>query len=177
MTIEKQQFQNLLFKVAFCTIACDGHIDEMEIKEMKALDKASIYFKDIDLSVELDDLLVTLKEKGKHIIDDLYAYLKATKLNPVQELLILEVAFRLAMANKEMDENEIKFIRFLRSHLDLHDEIIRDRFGPVEFLFDKDYSKDIVKNEIHSDLLSTISIPELKEIQTIDFSSVKKDEN
>ena len=89
MTLEKQQFQHLLFKVAFCTIACDGHIDEMEIKEMKALDKASIYFKDIDLSVELDDLLVTLKEKGKHIIDDLYAYLKATKLNPVQELLIL----------------------------------------------------------------------------------------
>lgn len=173
MTLEKQQFQHLLFKVAFCTIACDGHIDEAEIKEMKALDKESIYFKDIDLSFELDNLLVTLKEKGKHIIDDLYAYLKATKLNPVQELLILEVAFRLAMANKEMDENEIKFIRFLRSHLDLHDEIIRDRFGAVEYLFDKDYSQDIVKSETYSDLLSTISIPEIKEIQSIDFSSFK----
>ena len=41
MTLEKQQFQHLLFKVAFCTIACDGHIDEMEIKEMKALDEES----------------------------------------------------------------------------------------------------------------------------------------
>ena len=63
MTLEKQQFQHLLFKVAFCTIARDGCIDEMEIKEMKALNKASIYFKDIDLSDELDDLLVALKEK------------------------------------------------------------------------------------------------------------------
>lgn len=173
MTLEKQQFQHLLFKVAFCTLACDGHIDEMEIAEMKALDKASIYFKDIDLSEELDNLIETLKEKGKHIIDDLYAYLRATKLNTVQELLILEVAFRLAMANKEMEENEIKFIRFLRSNLDLPDEIIRDRFGAVEYLFDKDYSKDIVKSETYSDLLSTISIPEIKEIQTIDFSSFK----
>ena len=125
------------------------------------------------MSVELDDLLATLEEKGKHIIDDLYSYLKATKLNPVQELLILEIAFRLSMANKEMDENEIKFIRFLRSHLDLHDEIIRDRFGAVEYLFDKDYSKDIVKSVAHSDLLSTISMPEVKEIKAIDFSSFK----
>jgi len=162
MTAEKQQFQRLLFKVAFCTIACDGHIDEMEIAEMKAMDKAAIYFRDIDLSDELDSLLVTLKEKGKQIIDDLYSYLKATKLNSVQELLILEVAFRLAMANKELEENEIKFIRFLRSHLDLYDEIIRDRFGNVEYLFDKDYSQEIIKRETQSDLLSTISIPELE---------------
>lgn len=174
MTLEKQQFQHLLFKVAFCTIACDGHIDEMEIKEMKAMDKAAIYFKDIDLSDELDNLLVTLKEKGKHIINDLYAVLKATKLNPVQELLILEVAFRLSMANKEMDENEVKFIRFLRSHLDLHDEIIRDRFGAVEYLFDKDYTKDIVRTAAHEDLLSTITLPEMKKIQTIDFTSLER---
>jgi len=171
--MEKQQFQHLLFKVAFCTIACDGQIDEMEINEMKVMDKSAAYFQGIDLSDELENLLVTLKEKGKHIIDDLYKYLKAIKLNPVQELLILEVAFRLAMANKEMDENEIKFIRFLRSHLDLHDEIIRDRFGTIEYLFDKDYSQDIVKSETHNDLLSSISFPEIKEIQYIDFSNFK----
>jgi len=174
MTLEKEQFQRLLFKVAFCTIACDGVIDEMEIKEMKAMDKSAAYFQGIDLSDELDNLLVTLKEKGKHIIDELYGTLKNTKLNPIQELLILEVAFRLAMANKEMEENEVKFIRFLRSHLDIHDEVIRDRFGAVEYLFDKDYSKGIVKRETHSDLLSTISIPELKEIQTIDLKNNKE---
>ena len=145
MTLEKQQFQHLLFKVAFCTITCDGHIDEMEIKEMKALDKASIYFKDIDLSDELDNLVVTLKEKGKHIIDDLYAYLKATKLSPVQELLILEVAFRLSMANKEMDENEIKFIRFLRSHLDLHDEIYETALVPLSIFLIKIIHRILLK--------------------------------
>jgi len=171
MTIEKQQFQQLLFKVAFCTIACDGHIDESEIEEMKAIDKSATYFQGIDLSVELNDLLGALKDQGKHLINELYSYLEANKLTPVQELLILEIAFRLAMANEVMDENEIKFIRFLRSHLDLHDEVIRDRFGAVEYLFDKDYSQDIIKSESRSDLLSTISIPKANEIETIDFSS------
>lgn len=170
MTLEKQTFQRLLFKVAFCTIACDGNIDDKEIEELKLMDKTAAYFQGIDLSDELDNLLKTLKEKGKHIIDDLYSYLKATKLNQVQELLVLEVAFRLAMANEVMDENEIKFIRFLRSHLELYDEIIRDRFGAVEYLFDKDYSKDIAKNETRMDLFSTIAIPEVELIQTIDFS-------
>jgi hypothetical protein len=176
MTLEKQQFQRLLFKVAFCTIACDGQIDEKEINEMKLMDKSVAYFQGIDLSDELDNLLITLKEKGKYIIDELYSLLKKTKLSMVQELLILEVAFRLAMANEVMDENEIKFIRFLRSHLDIHDEIIRDRFGAVEYLFDKDYSQDIIKNETKDDLLSSISLPELKEIQMVDFSDIK-DEN
>ena len=176
MTLEKQQFQRLLFKVAFCTIACDGQIDEKEINEMKLMDKSVAYFKEIDLSDELDNLLITLKEKGKHIIDELYALLKETKLSMVQELLILEVVFRLSMANEVLDENEIKFIRFLRSHLDIHDEIIRDRFGAVEYLFDKDYSQDIIKGETKEDLLYSISLPELKEIQMVDFSDFK-DEN
>jgi len=172
MSIEKQEFQQLLFKVAFCTIACDGEIHELEVEEMKKMDKSAAYFQGIDLSDELDNLLATFREKGQHIIDDLYAYLKATKLNTIQELLILEVAFRLAMADNVLVENEIKFIRFLRSHLALPDEIIRDRFGVVEYLFDKDYSQDIVKSETYSDLLSTISIPEVKEIESIDFSSL-----
>lgn len=174
MTLEKQHFQRLLFKVAFCTIACDGHIDDYEIKEMKAMDKSAAYFQGIDLTDELNNLLNTLRDRGKHIIDELYAILKVTQLTTIQELLILEVAFRLAMANKIMDENEIKFIRFLRSHLELHDETIRDRFGPVEYLFDKDYSTDIIRTEAHNDLISTLSLPQIQDIVTINFEDLKK---
>ena len=173
MTIEKQEFQQLLFKVAFCTIACDGTIDEMEINEMKVIDKSSSYFKSIDLSNELNDLVGVLQEKGKHVIDDLFSHLRKTKLSPIQELLILEVALRLAYANNVLDENEIKFIRFLRSSLDIPDQIIRDRFGVVDFLFDKDYSKEIALMESREDLLESIKIPEITELQSIDFTQFK----
>ncbi len=174
MTIEKQEFQKLLFKVAFCTIACDGKIDDMEINEMKAMDKSAAYFQGIDLSDELNDLVKLLKERGKHIIDELVNQLRTSNLSLIQALLILEVAFRLAYANKEEEENERKFIRFLRSSLNIPDQIIRDRFGVVDFLFDKDYSKDIVKSETQDDLISSIKIPEMKELESVDFSKFKE---
>jgi hypothetical protein len=70
-------------------------------------------------------------------------------------------------------KNEINLSGFLRSHLNLHEKIIRDRFGPVEYLFDKDFHKILLKVKPIVICFSTISIPELKEIQTIDFSSFK----
>lgn len=174
MILEKQEFQKLLFRVAFCTIACDGKIDEMEINEMRIMDKSVAYFQGIDLSDELNDLVKLLKEHGKKIIDEMVNQIRTSNLSLIQALLILEVAFRLAYANKEEAENERKFIRFLRSSLNIPDQIIRDRFGVVDFLFDKDYSKDIVKTETQTDLLSSIKIPEMKELESVDFSNFKE---
>lgn len=174
MTLEKQEFQKLLFKVAFCTIACDGKIDEMEINEMKVMNNSAAYFQGIDLTDELNDLVKLLKERGKHIIDELVHQLRTSNLSLIQALMILEVAFRLAYANKEEEENERKFIRFLRSSINIPDQIIRDRFGVVEFLVDKDYSSDIVQLETKDDLISAIKIPEMKELEAIDFSQIKE---
>lgn len=171
--LERNEFQRLLFRTSFCLMACDGYIDEREVEEIKKMNKESHYFQGIDLSEELNDLLNDLKEKGRLIVNQLFQSLSNIKLSTVQELLILEVSFRLINADEKVDENEIKFLRLLRSKLKLHDEIIRDRFGAVEYLFDKDYSHDIAKSGTYSDFLSTIFIPEIKEIQTIDFSSYK----
>ena len=55
--MEKNEFKKLLFKVAFCSMACDGHIDEREIDEMKMMDKNTSFFHDIDLSEELSELV------------------------------------------------------------------------------------------------------------------------
>jgi hypothetical protein len=172
MTIERPDFQRLLFRTAFCLMACDGHIDEREVNEIKLMNKLSAYFQGIDLSNELEELLSDLKARGKQIVDELFDTLAKLDISIVQELLILEVAFRLVHADEKVDENEIKFLRFLRSKLKIHDEIIRDRFGVVEYLFDKDYSQDIVKEEAHQDLFATIAIPEIKELLTVDFSKL-----
>jgi hypothetical protein len=170
MTIERPDFQRLLFRTAFCVMACDGHIDEREVNEIKLMNKSSAYFQGIDLSNELEELLTDLKARGKQIVDELFDTLAKLDISMVQELLILEVAFRLVHADEKVDENEIKFLRFLRSKLKIHDEIIRDRFGVVEYLFDKDYSQDIVKSETHDDLFASIAIPEFKDLVTVDFS-------
>lgn len=170
MTLERPEFQRLLFRTAFCLMACDGHIDEREVNEIKLMNKSSAYFNGIDLTDELEELLSDLKERGKHIVDELFDTLAKLDIGVVQELLFLEVSFRLVHADEKVDENEIKFLRFLRSKLKIHDEIIRDRFGVVEYLFDKDYSQDIVKSETHDDLFATIAIPEFKDLAIVDFS-------
>jgi len=43
--MDKIEFKKLLFKVAFCTMACDGHIDKREIEEMKIMDKKTSFFR------------------------------------------------------------------------------------------------------------------------------------
>ena len=55
--MDKVEFKKILFKVAFCTMACDGHIDDREIEEMKIMDKKTSFFEAIDLSDELEYLL------------------------------------------------------------------------------------------------------------------------
>ena len=173
--LERKEFQRLLFQSTFCLMACDGHIDDREIAEIKKMNKSSIYFQGIDLSNELGELLNDLKNKGKHIVEKLFKTLENLNLSSVQELLILELSFRIIHADEKVDENEIKFLRLLRSKLKLHDEIIRDRFGPVEYLFDKDYSKDIVKEETHKDLFSSIKILDYKVLVDYDFSKFNKE--
>jgi len=170
MIPERSEFQSFLFRLAFCVMACDGNIDDREVKEIRDMNKSSAYFRGVDLSDELEILLAELETKGKHIVDELFEKLEQYDPSTVQELLILEVAFRMVAADKKHDENEIKFIQYLRSKLKVHDEIIRNRFGAVEYLFDKDYSREVVRKEMRKDLFDSIAMPEFKDLLAVDFS-------
>ena len=44
MTLERKEFQRLLFRTAFCLMACDGHIDSREVNEIKSMNKSSAFF-------------------------------------------------------------------------------------------------------------------------------------
>ena len=154
-------FKRLLFKTAFCCMACDGHIDQKEVDEIKKMDTNTTYFGDVDLSIELDILLNDLVKSGKKVVNDLFQELKEFKLNPVQELLILEVALRIIHADEKTDENEVKFLKLLRGRLDVYDEIIVDRFGRDNLLFDKKYSDDVETSV--NEYVNNIELPKFKE--------------
>ena len=170
--MDKDMFKETLFKVAFCTMACDGYIDKEEIEEMKLIDKQTTYFKDIDLSDELENLIKELETKGIKVIEDLFETLRNTKLNPIQELLILEVALRIIYADKKIDDNEVKFLNLLRSMLDVHDETIFDRFGEVEILYINEYISKLNKSD--DDFLTNLHLPDIEDIKKIDLTKDKK---
>lgn len=171
--MDRNEFKKILFKVAFCTMACDGHIDQREIDELKIMDKKTSYFSDIDLSDELKKLVNDFKDKGAQVIEDLLELLRKTKLNPIQELLILEVALRIANADERIDENEVKFINFLRSKLELHDETINDRFGELDILYTNEYSRNIVVGKMEIEFAESIKLPEISELIQVDLDIEK----
>jgi len=171
--MDKNKFKKILFRVAFCTMACDGHIDNREIEELKIMDKNTSYFADIDLSDELNKLVNDFKTKGIKVIEELFEFLRKTKLNTIQELLILEVALRIAYADEKIEENEVKFINFLRSKLELHDETIIDRFGELDILYTNEYSKNIVEVKTEKDFAKSVKLPEMSELIQINLRDKK----
>lgn len=174
--MDKNEFKKILFKVAFCTMACDGHIDDREVEELKIMDKNTSFFEAVDLSDELEQLVNDLKNKGTKVIEELFVSLKETKLNPIQELLLLEVALRIINADKKHDENEVKFIHLLRSKLKLHDETINDRFGELDILYTNEYSRNIVAGKTEIEFVENIKLPEITELIQVDLKDKKTDE-
>jgi len=172
--MDKNEFKKILFKVAFCAMACDGKIQKEEIEELKIMDKKTSYFAEIDLSDELKQLVNDFKNKGTKVIEELFELLRKTKLNPIQELLVLEVALRIINADNKHDENEVKFINFLRSKLKLHDETINDRFGKLDILYTNEYSRNVVNEKTEIEFAKNIKLPDMSELVQVNLKDKKK---
>jgi len=132
--MDNTKFKNLLFDIACSAVTCDGHIDEREIRELKFINRTTPYFKDIDLSKRLDRFLNNFKYDSKETINNILNHTNDALLNPVEEMLVLEIVLRLVYADTKIDEKEIKFIKSIRSSLSLDDEMITQRFGEIDFL-------------------------------------------
>lgn len=139
---DQTAFYRFLFRTAFCFMACDGQIHDREINEIKRLADTTTYFKGVKVEEELRLLVKSVKEEGrsifKHYLDDIGKH----EYDVVQELMLLEVALRVIYVDVRIDANEVKFVRLLRSKLQVPDEIILQRFGTVDLLLgDKKVSK------------------------------------
>ena len=165
--MQTEDFKKLLFKTAFCVMACDGNIDESEIEEMKKIDSSTTYFNDIDLSIELDNLISDLKNKNVKIVKNLFDSLRENTLSISQELLILEVTLRIINADNIIDENEVRFLNLIRSKLDVADKIISERFGKISYLKNLNY-EEIEINE--SNLINEINITDIKNWEDVNLT-------
>ena len=162
--METKDFKKLLFKTAFCVMACDGSIDDIEIQEMKKIDSNTSYFSDIDLSDELDNLINDLQNKNVKIVKRLFDSLRENTLTVTQELLILEITMRIINADNIIADNETRFLNLIRSKLDVSDQIIHERFGKIPFLKNLNY-EDLELSQ--SDFIKEIEISEIKKWEGI----------
>lgn len=155
-------YQKILFRTAVCAMACDGEIHESEVREIQLAFEQTDFFKDLVFNDEMELVIGDFKNKEKQVLRDYFDQISSEKLNPVQDLQILEIILRIIYADEHIDENEIKFLRIVKSCLDVPDQIFYKRFGMISFLtgmgsLDK-------KTHTTSNFLENMVLPDIKEM-------------
>ncbi len=140
--MEQKELQKLLLETIVCSIACDGDIDDREIEEMHKMINHASYFREFKVDDLLDEMIQSVRSDGRAFLGSYFKQLKQSELSPMQELLVLEVVLRIIRADEKLDENEIAFLKLVRSSFNVHDEIIQQRFGDVPCLADRGNLKE-----------------------------------
>ena len=132
--MKKLNFKEILLRTAVSAIACDGDIDDREKEALYNIEKNSPYFSSEDLSSELNNLIKDCMNNLKLFKDKLFKSIDEVELNIVEELTLLEISFRIIAADEIEQESEQEFIINLRKHLKVESEIIKQRFGLIDYL-------------------------------------------
>jgi len=132
--MDNNTFKNLLLETAVSAIACDGSVDEKEIEALRNIEKNSPYFSSDDLSKDLGKYLKNCEKNLEKFQSSLFKKIKKAKLNILQELSLMEISLRIISADEKEEEDEINFVKLLRSNLSISDLILYQRFGKIEYL-------------------------------------------
>ena len=149
--MEIQDFKKLLLNVAVCAISCDGHIDDLEIKELHLINDKSPYFSQTNLVDSLNNSIGIAIDSYKIFQESVLSKLNNNRLSVPQELSILEISMTLIAADNKLEDTEIMFINLLRRHLSIDDSTIIERFGEIDYLEFNNSTKNEFNNLSETD--------------------------
>jgi uncharacterized tellurite resistance protein B-like protein len=172
--MESIAYQKILLRTAMCVMACDGEIHASEVKEIELAFEQTDFFKGLVFKEEMDSVINEFKRDEKKIVKECFDQLASADLNSVQQLQVLEIVLRIIYADERVDENEVKFLKIVKSLLGVPDEIIFKRFGYVSCLGGK-YSTDKLIPTA-DDFLSDVKLPEIQEMAKM-IDGVKAKDN
>lgn len=140
--MEIEEFEKILLNIAVCAISCDGHIDDLEIKELHLINEKSPYFSQTNLTSSLNNSIAIAMDSYFTFENSVFNELNKYRLSVPQELTILEISMALIAADNEIDKSEVKFINLLRRNLSIDDLTISERFGKINYLDLNNTTKD-----------------------------------
>ena len=138
--MEKEKFTHNLIKIAFCSMACDSHIDKEEITKINELVEKDFYFNGYSLSDEINLLKEEEKKIGLVLIDNILNEQLFLNYSEAQKIIIIEVSIGIIRADKKLEITEIDFVNQLISNLKIPSDIIKARFGNWDSLNDDSYN-------------------------------------
>lgn len=126
--MKTEAFQEFLLKSAISVIACDSHIDESEISEIKNMAENEIYFMGYDFEKALSENLNYIKKNGASAINEYLNEVTSANLSERQELILLEVLIRAIESDGKIEASEVKFLQMVKSKLRMSEEVIITKF-------------------------------------------------
>lgn len=168
--MDQQPFQRILFHSAMCVMACDGEIHDSEITELEVIAKKPYYFSELEFNSELEKMLNDFVTNEKNVVLDYFNELEAEFFLPTQSLQILEIILRIIHADNRIDPNEIKFLKIVKSKLQVSNEIFLKRFGDVSYLSLNHQDNKVYESEEWVN--SEVDLPDFSHLKTT-FDAIK----
>jgi len=132
--MEEKDYTKELLKIAFAAMVADGDIHEDEEAMLRDIEKNDQYFKEYNMSSDLDMLKEQFKEKHLELPHQINNATYHLELDNVQKMKMLEVAIGITHADHKMMPSEIEFIKKLIINLQVPTEIVNERFGNWEII-------------------------------------------
>lgn len=163
-------YSYLLLRTAFSFMTCDGHIDRNEVMAIREMDKTKRLFGDVEVTDELELMLERINLKGIDFLKEYFRKVDKANLSTEQELEILQVAVDIIYADEFVKDEEVKFLRVLRTILKVTDEEIIKRFPQLakEFMWEDEFTEEYIKilysNYFKNQSLPVFDISDVREI-------------
>ena len=151
--MKNTDFKPFLFKSAVMAMACDGHIADTEISEIRNIVANEIYFMGYDFEEPLKSNTENIKANGKNAINQYLQEIVNNDLNDHQEILLIEVLLRMILADGKVDESELKFLQMAKSKLKTDEQTLI-----VKFPHQIDYLMDFNNYGSHEEFTHEISL-------------------
>jgi uncharacterized tellurite resistance protein B-like protein len=165
--MEKEQFEKLLLRTAFCFMACDGDIDPDEVKLIREMAQETQLFGDIDLEATLDKMLGELNEIGGQFLMDYFTQLKDADLTDKQQIKLIKVSIDTINADNVVEYSEIKFFKIVRDKLSVDDHDILDVMPEIEEYLEQDIISPSYIAKLTADYLGSFATPTIGSLDNL----------
>ncbi|NOQ76074.1 MAG: hypothetical protein GQ574_28980 [Crocinitomix sp.] len=165
--MEKEQFEKLLLRTAFCFMACDGDIDPDEVKMIREMAQETQLFGDIDLKANLDKMLGDINELGGQFLIDYFTDLKVADLTDEEQITLIKVSIDTINADNKVEYSEIKFFKIVRDKLSVADHDILDVMPEIEEYLEQDIISPTYIAKLTADYLGSFATPTIGSLDNL----------
>ena len=162
--MEKESFEQLLLKTAFCCMASDGHLDNREVALIKSICEKTDFSNRLNLNEEINALVAGINANGKLFIQQFLQLLQESELSEDEQLSIIGIAVQTIHADEQVQYSEIKFFKNIRHRLKLSDDVILVRFPDIENFLQEDIRSHGLLERVTSNYFDTMELPQFEDI-------------